>query len=181
MWQNVNEKRENSRKSEMSFIDAIYECNIIREKIHHNKTMVPDSICGTTSWEICRMALISWMADECEAQYLQMSTLFLAVTYLDSLFIQEKCTFSIAKHLSAVCILLAAKMNEADGDAMKLPSFEGAPINVDDELDVLEALEWQIKVPTAYTFLCFYAHRFWVPAKAAEAATLYLKRIVSCK
>lgn len=181
MWQKVDEERKRYRASELSFIDAIYECYLRREKILHNKTVISGSACKTIGWELERMALISWMVDECETQHLQTSTLFLAVEYLDSLTALQSCTFSTAKHFSAVCILLAAKMNEADGDAMSFPSFDGVSICVGDELDVLEILEWQMAVPTAYTFLCFYIHRFWVPETAADLAALHLKRIVSSK
>lgn len=128
-----------------------------------------------------RLMLVSWLFREATNLSLSPSTSALAVTYLERVLARVHLPLCSAQDFAATCLLIAIKMEEVGGDAMEAPDEMTVEISLELEVYVLQSLQWKLVCPTAYTFLCMYGERVWLPRPARKCAYNQLKHILLCK
>lgn len=107
-----------------------------------------------------RLVLIHWMRDITDELKYGEETLHLAVDYMDRFVraVKGKLDVSWLQGVGGVCYVLATKMNEVNAIDMREMRYLCCDLYTIQQLRQMEAivlrsLEWELFVPTAYTYL----------------------------
>lgn len=175
------EQRINHYLSDLVFRDSILCATLEREKLEEWRPrpneMAFDLVGGTTG----RSMLITWLFSESERTFIRTETVFLAVNYFERMISLKRVDLGSVQELAAVCLQLAAKMNETSCDSLDMPSMNGWTANPHLEMFTLLSLEWKLFVPTPYVFLTIYSDKVWLPELSLMRALTYLKQLLLCK
>lgn len=177
--------RKQRRGREIHFRDAVFKTNLEREK--QDAESIPRV--GLRSFDHVlaqngRTTLLDWMMTTCENYQLRSTVMFLAINYLERILLQHRLPLATAQHMAAVCIALAVKLEHNGGYAMgTLHIIEDVKEYVEDdflnmELFALRSLQWNLIVPTSYTFLSSFADRWWLPQHVLQRAFHHLKGLL---
>lgn len=117
--------------------------------------------------EFQRQILVQWMHNFCQQGRFKASVLFLAVELMDQYFARTKVCISEANYqqIGVCCIFLAFKLEE--DDVNKNFTFEVCRMALgscnkkefqDIEADILFTLDFELNIPTIYTYIQKYLH-----------------------
>lgn len=179
-WELVDEARRKQRLSELAFRTSVYEAMLRWEKLEHWRPKKNQNSYHFMGGYVGRGMLISWIFEECRNQELQPSTACLAVNYFDRVISLSHVDMNMGRQVAVVCLLLGTKMNEVGGDGMNIPVFPNFVPNKELEMMTLKMLEWNLVVPTPYTFLSIYGEKLWLPQFSRERAFQYLQHMTLC-
>lgn len=178
-WSLIDVERRRRRLSETAFRNAVYEAALDREKIaslRPNRANHSAKTIGT----IGRSILVSWIFAESEEKHLKPSTAFLAVNYLERVLSEAPVKLGKVQEVAVVCLQIATKIDATGGDSMDLP-YRSNLSTAELEPFALQLLDWQLVVPTAWTFFSMFSEKFWLPIESRRKALIYLKNIMYCE
>lgn len=182
MWKLVDEQRQQRRQSEVAQQAATHSALLVLETKSELRpcTINPTALRPRHSSDMARRMLLNWLFSESLNLQLQPDTICLAVDYFDRLLCRTSMPVTKAQDVAAICLHLAMKMSEVGSEDMDTPPGPGGQLKLQLEMFVLQTLQWQLVVPTVYTFLVLYIESFWIPLQGRVRAFKYLKDVVLC-